>query len=387
MSDSNPHVVIYSGIQADVGGIERNIVQLIDMLSKHYRFTVLSAANPGFIGRIQAAGADFTSIRVPGAFSPGGIRRLANRFRNELRADLIHAVDPRGSSIACPAGKIAHIPTIYRHSVSPLDYENLTAARRFLYACGEAALGWLCVDAAIFVSERMRRQYVRRRIMPASRSHYIPNSVDLTICDSLHKRRDSLRSKFAFAPDEFVWINIGRITYQKAQDVIVDAAARLAAESKSRWRLVLVGDGQWREQIESQILRLNLSQRVTLTGNVPHQIALEILAASNALVFPSRYEGMPNTVLEAMALGIPVVVTDVGDSLYISGVENMPPSGLCVPVNDAEALAHVMTRIMQDSALYARLQAACRDRAAPFSVERTITQTAKLYEKLLSHRI
>jgi glycosyltransferase involved in cell wall biosynthesis len=378
--DSKAHIVIYTAIQARIGGVENNLIQLLQHLSSRYRFTVLCQADDAFRERLSSAGADWQPIDIPTAFSPKAIIALARQLKHELHADLIHTLDPRGCTVACPAARLVRIPTIHQNNVSPLNYHQF-GLRYVAFLLGEAFLGWTCIDAGMFVAENVRQRYLRLKLAPRGRSHYHPYGVDIDSLWQLGNHREAVRTRLGIGKDEFLWVNLARMTQEKAHDIMISAAAQLS--KAAQWRLLLLGDGLLRGKIESQIDHFKLQERVQILGALPHEQALEILAAADALVFPSRYENMPITVLEAMAMGIPAVVTDVGDSWRMSGVGDLAPASLLVPVDDSTALAETMQRLMNDPRLHAQLKAGGLPRALPFSVERSTQNIADIYERLL----
>ncbi len=145
--------------------------------------------------------------------------------------------------------------------------------------------------------------------------------------------------------------------------------------------LVLVGDGALRSAIEGQIAAQGLQGAVRLVGH--QQGAEPFLAAADVVVLPSHTEGMPNVVLEAMALGRPIVATAVGGipELIDSGV-----SGTLVPASRPEALADALRAVLADPALAAALGERARARAADFSVERMVAATEACYAEALASR-
>ncbi|MBZ0308689.1 MAG: glycosyltransferase, partial [Anaerolineae bacterium] len=94
-------------------------------------------------------------------------------------------------------------------------------------------------------------------------------------------------------------------------------------------------------------------------------------------------ENRPNAVLEAMALAVPCIVTDVGDSWLMSGGDNLPPASLCVPVEDADALAQAMQRLMEDKGLRQRLSGAGLERAALFQPDSILPRIETLYRAVI----
>jgi glycosyltransferase involved in cell wall biosynthesis len=381
MEKRKPHVVVYSAIKADYGGVEQNLIQQVRLLADRYRFTVLCQGSPSFQQAIQAAGARWESITIPPPFSASAIHNLAARLRGDLAGDLIYTLDPRGCTVGCLAGKFARIPTVHCNNVSPLDYPYTGWLRYRFHVLGEMLMGWGFIDASIFVAEHLRQRYLGLHLVPLKRGYYIPNGIDPANFQAIRSRRAAVRARLGIPQDTFLWVHLGRMTYQKAHEVILNAACQLPHDRP--WKLLLVGDGILRESIQAQIQGLQLSERVQLLNALPHEQALEILAAGDGLVFPSRYENMPNAVLEAMALGVPVVVTPVGDSWRMVGEGDLPPAGLCVPVDDVSALRQAMIRLMSDSALYNELRGACAPRAAPFTIQRTIEGIDAIFRKLL----
>jgi glycosyltransferase involved in cell wall biosynthesis len=152
---------------------------------------------------------------------------------------------------------------------------------------------------------------------------------------------------------EDVIVTVGRLDENKNQAMLIHAFSRIASEFPYM-KLVIYGDGENKEKLEELVKSKNLEDRITLPGvisDVPSHI-------QNARIFAltSNTEGMPNTIIEAMALGLPVVSTDCpcgGPAELIEDGVN----GLLVPVGDAYALADAFRKILEDGELEARLQA------------------------------
>jgi glycosyltransferase involved in cell wall biosynthesis len=148
----------------------------------------------------------------------------------------------------------------------------------------------------------------------------------------------------------------------KGHAVLLDAVARLRAGGLAV-RVVLVGDGPLRRELEGRIARLGIGDAVTLRGALPHEEIPGVLAGATAMVLPSvtqsdgQMEGIPVALMEAMAAGLPVISTS------LSGIPELVrdgAGGLLVPERDAAALAAAMARLAADPALAARLGAGAR---------------------------
>jgi len=180
---------------------------------------------------------------------------------------------------------------------------------------------------------------------------------------------------------EVVLLHVGRFAPQKNHLLLVEAFA-LAVQECPRMRLWLVGDGSLRPAVEKTVVEMGLEGKVLFLGirdDVP-----KLLADSDLFVLSSDYEGVPLTVLEAMAAGKPVVATGVGGvpELVEDGV-----TGVLVPPRNPEALAKGILRLAKDADLRRRMGKAARERALErFDIARTAREYEALYLRLLKER-
>ena len=138
---------------------------------------------------------------------------------------------------------------------------------------------------------------------------------------------------------------VGRLDVEKGQITLVAAARRLS-DAGIRFELVLVGDGRMRQSIEDAICRAGLQSKITITGFVSGDRVRDEIAAARALVLPSFAENLPVVIMEAMALGRPVIST------YVAGIpELVQPNetGWLVPAGDENALAEAMREVLEAS--------------------------------------
>lgn len=152
-------------------------------------------------------------------------------------------------------------------------------------------------------------------------------------------------------------VTVARLVHQKGLDVLIEALA-LASGAASSWSLTLVGDGPERQALEHQVSQLELAGRVSFMGfrSDPETF----LQASSVFVLPSRFEGMPNALLEAMGAGMAVVVSDASPG-PLEVVEH-DVTGLVVTKEDPSALATALDRLAGDADLRARLGQSARSR-------------------------
>jgi glycosyltransferase involved in cell wall biosynthesis len=150
-----------------------------------------------------------------------------------------------------------------------------------------------------------------RRLRPGAFS-VIPNGVDLERVDATLARVEAASVDRAVDRPRFELINVGKFTEQKGHDFLLDVVRRLPDVG-----LTLVGDGSLRRRIETRVKEEGLGDRVRFTGLVPRETVYAELLAADLFVSPALWEGLPIAVLEAMALGRPVLLSDIQPHMEI----------------------------------------------------------------------
>jgi len=153
----------------------------------------------------------------------------------------------------------------------------------------------------------------------------------------------------------------GRLTRQKALDVALEALVRTDGVS-----LVLAGDGDQQAALERRAVELGLQPRVRFLGALPRERVLELLRAADGLLLSSAWENFPHTVVEALAVGTPVLATTAGG---VGEVVEDGRNGLLVPPGDPEALAAAVRRFFADSELRERLRGQAAASVADYAPE------------------
>lgn len=185
-------------------------------------------------------------------------------------------------------------------------------------------------DAVVCVSRTMQKETGERFPALGARLVAIPNGYDDRVFSYSDVRP---RTDFLF---------VGRLEPVKNPDLLVRAYARIAGSTERR--LVLVGDGSMGVELRALARELGVEDRVVLAGTLSPERVNEALSSAGALVLPSRSEGMPIVVLEAMGAGVPVVASEVGG---LGEVIEEATSGILVPPGDVGALAAAMLQADQ----------------------------------------
>jgi glycosyltransferase involved in cell wall biosynthesis len=216
----------------------------------------------------------------------------------------------------------------------------------------------------MLVNSESLRTYAIKSGIDADRLQVIPNYVNVDRFKRIPRGEGG---------DTRTVLFVGRLVRQKAVDVLLHAAA-LVERKDIHFRIV--GDGEDRASLEALARSLQL-QEVSFPGRSDR--VAELLREADLFVLPSRWEGLPNVVLEAMAARCPVVGTDVTGTrdLIVDG-EN----GLLVPADDAAALAGAIMRALDDESLRKRLVAAGFATAQEYSLSRMIAKHDALYTTL-----
>lgn len=207
--------------------------------------------------------------------------------------------------------------------------------------------------------------------------HTIPNPVVIRVAV------DDLSSAMPVPHDDSVGVvlAVGRLVREKGFDLLIEAFSKIAP-SHAKWNLVILGEGPLRSELMAQIAALGLDDRVTLPGfsNDPHGA----MRQADIFVLSSRYEGMPNALLEAMATGLPCVSFDcrTGPAELIDHGVN----GWLVPAEDVPAFGMALAKLMDDADLRVHLGASARGVQSVFGVKAVLEQWNELLVSVIHGR-
>jgi len=223
----------------------------------------------------------------------------------------------------------------------------------------------------------------RRAGLDARRTLQISNGVDLgRFVHPTPEARAALRRRLLGDVDDglVVCCTVARLSAQKGLDVLIDSVAILRRRGTTpRARFFIVGDGELREQLEAQIARLDVGDEVHMVGARPPDEVPDWLACADVFVLPSHYEGMSLAVLEAMATGLPVVVSRV------SGTAELVPDaehGSVVEPGDAEGLADAVIALLGDPERRRRMGERAGEHARSFSWDACFAKTGALLREV-----
>jgi glycosyltransferase involved in cell wall biosynthesis len=341
------------------GGTEGQMIELVRRLDRS-RFEVHIAAlhcRGAWLARAEEHAASIEEFPITG-FRRAGTLAQARRFAAWCRTRgvaLVHTADLYANILGLPAAAMAGVPVRIgnRREINPNKAPGHIALQRAAYACAHVVVANCGAAADRLAAERV----------PRSRIRMIPNGIDPA----------------AYAPHTYDRplrrvVTVANLRREKAHEVLFEAAPIVLRRCPDV-EFVVAGDGPRRQELEALARARGIAPRVRFIGHVENVPA--VLASSDVFVLPSRSEAFPNSVLEAMATGLPIVATRVGGIAEL--VENQR-TGVLVPPDSPRALGHAILDLIQWRSHAARLGRAARAEVeARYSWERMIAAFERLY--------
>ena len=377
-------------MEATIGGTKRHLHEL--SVGLHARGWSVEVACPrvraeahgdtSFWDDLSAAGIPLRALamerKVASWANLKAIGTLARVIREASpRIDVVHAHSAIGGAVArlavLAAGPFGRRPAVVYtpHGFAFLDG---SPARRRAFLAVERILG-LATDRVIGVSPTEAEVAWRRRVVPRDRAVAIPNGIDPT---TLPSPSDGVRARAEEGWNSSpVVITVARMTPQKDPSTWLRVAARIAA-SRPDVRFVWVWGGETAQDVRAEALRLGIADRIDFAGYRPD--ARRLVAGANVFLLTSRFEGLPYGVIEALAVGVPVVATDVTGT---RDVVRHGVTGLLSPAGDVEGLASQVLSMLNDPSRAAALATAGReDVVRRFSIDTMVEATATVYRSV-----
>ena len=302
---------------------------------------------------------------------------LRDFFRAE-RPDIVHTHSSKTGILGRLAAKAAGVPTIV-HTVHGYAFPaESRAAIKAIFKFLERRAGR--VTHRMIVLNDADAAIARDLLgVPDRRLAVLPNGVDVDTYspatpEARHARRRSVLGIESL--DHVVVGMVGRLWVQKNPQCFVRAAIQVAAQ-RPRVSFFMIGDGEFRHELEAAIRASGQADRIRILGwrsDVP-----ELLKALDLMVLPSRWEGMPLAVLEAMSSAVPVIASDIPGNHHL--VED-GSDGRLFPPDDDQALASALIELIDDAALRARFSAQARSKVLRrYTLSARMKQITAIYEE------
>ena len=350
------------------GGMELGVLKLVNGLdARRIRSAICSTRAARALAPLLAPHVALFELRRREGNDPRLVWELYRLFRRE-RPHIVHTHAWGTLVEGLIAARLARVPIVVHGEHGTLQL------RRRHRVCQRHV--WSRVDRVLSVSTRLAERMAREVGFPPDRIQTIRNGVDLSRFAGRTGRAEARRA-LALPADTPIVGAVGRLVPVKDHTCLIEAVARLGRDGL-RPLVVIAGDGPLRTFIENRVAALGIDGQLRLLGHRPDIDT--VLAALDVFALPSRSEGLSNTILEAMAAGLPVVATRVGgaDEMVIHGT-----TGLLVPASSPQELAAALRRILSDPAMRTAMGKAGRARVErEFDLAETIRRYERLYTDL-----
>jgi L-malate glycosyltransferase len=320
------------------------------------------------VAELEEAGVVVTCLDAPRERDLGWLRRLRTLVARE-RIEVVHAHSPFVAGFARLA--LRTVPRRRRPALVSTEHNawsTFAVPTRVLNAVTHPL-----DDARYAVSEEVRGSMSSRL---ARHVEVLVHGIDLEQVRASRAQRGVMRAQLGFDDQDVVVGTVANYRPQKAYPVLLQAA-RQVADSTGAARFVVVGQGPLADEVAALHQQLGLGDRLQLLGYRPD--AVEVLAACDVFCLSSDYEGLPVAMMEALALGLPVVSTAVGG---VAETIRDGVSGRLVPTQDPSALAAALIEVVEDADLRASLARGAAALAERFDMRRVTAYLEGAYADL-----
>jgi glycosyltransferase involved in cell wall biosynthesis len=368
------HVISVPG----VGGAQSWVAGITSRLANMgYRVSIACPDDPGSVAHFEGCG-EVIPIKVNySKFTPWSDLRYFAKLVSVLRDrhfDVVHLSAAKAALYGRLAARAAGVPTVIFNAHGFPFHDFLNPAARITLATIEKLLSRYCTDMVVCCGEAVRAYALTHHIAPASRLVTIENGVEIP---ERLPERDSARRTLGLPSDAPVVVTVGRLARQKAPENFLQAAASVIREVPDT-RFLVVGDGPLKSHLQTLAESLGIASRVHFLGfrdDVPL-----ILRAADIFALFSRWEGLPLTILEAMAAERAVVATAVDGN--VEAVQH-GRTGLVSPAEDIGQFATNLTTLVRAPDRARQMGTAGRRLVEErFGVERMAQRLSDLYQQL-----
>ncbi len=359
---------LYAGDYTGIGTYTRALIDRLAALDHRNRYLLFTDR------RMESPAANFEVARIPVRQRVIWTHLCLPLDPRAWKLDLYHAVANHELPILLPG-----IFVLTVHDLIPLLYPE-TVPRRHRFLFGTFIRPAVRRAAAIITDCRLVKQSLVERFgLDPARIHPIPLACDPVFATPVPPEEVE-RVRRTYRLGERCLLYVGALEPRKNIPSLIDAFTRVAARPEfGEWRLALAGGGGWgRREVTRRAAAAGLAERIILPGFIAPRDLPALYRAADLFVYPSLYEGFGLPVLEAMAAGVPVLVSAPTALQEVAG-----PAGATFRLDDPGDLERQLTRLMGDAPLRASLAAAGLERAASFSWERCARETLAVYESVL----
>lgn len=320
---------------------------------------------------------------VPFAFQPE--MRLASlysahadRLVRRARLDVIHSHDPFAIGLyGLAVAKRYRIPYVHTYHTLYPEYVHYIWETRFTRAMAERLSREFCDQCDMVLAPSTKINRALRDWGVTAPVETLPTGVDAAMfAERDVEEMSDFRERFGITPDERLLTFVGRLGKEKNVDRLIDAMARVRTPGA---RLLVVGNGPYRAELDEHIARLGITERVTFTGYLNRADVRSAYLNSEALFFASKSETQGLVIAEAMASGLPVVAVD---DLAISDAVTDGENGF-LTADDPAALAEAADTVMGNAALRSAMSRVSLERAEDLCIDNQAARLLDVYRRVV----
>lgn len=355
----------------EIGGVETHLLALMRHGdADRFDYVIIANVDQRFANRVKPLGIEIIPCSRWSFYNPLHIMAMVMTIKR-AKGNLVHVHSPTAGALGRIAAFILGIPAIVTVHLPVTEYHGtpktwVSKFVRQIYIRVDVLLNHAVSEKIIFVSQKVYDLAVDSSSAPRHLSVVIPNGVDWD-----RFQYNYAHQKFNKRDDHKIITFIGRLDVQKNIDLLLTALT-MVQEHNDLARLWLIGDGPHFKELQSKAQVLGISEIVKFWGFQANVVPF--LAASDIYVLPSHYEAMSISLLEAMAAGLPCIVTRAGENaaLIEDGIQGFV-------IEDASSMAHRINQLINNPSLANAMKGAAALKAKQFSEVSMVRRVQKIY--------
>lgn len=359
---------------SDFGGVENHILDIVRGVS--YDADIYVACPDGdLVKEYMAAGAvQHIDLSPRSEMDIGYVMKLS-RFLKDNRIDVVHGHELKTGVLSMVAGVIARTPKRIYHVHTSFTQWQYGFLKRYpamlINTIANFIAGNFLATDVIALTESVKEVRIKRELISAKKIRVIPNGIynEKYVRDT--EGRKSVRESFGINDEQIVVGNIARFTREKGQIDLVNASALITDPTI---KFVLAGGGEMLQEMQSLSDKLYLGERVFFSGRFDDKDKIKMYSAFDVFVFPSRAEGFGIALVEAMAMGLPIIASDLpvlhdvaGDTAYYYTPEEI------------KDLSTKITDLAANPKLRSEMGAKSLEKSKEYSMDKFVRAYADLY--------
>lgn len=328
-------------------------------MANHFEVIAVSCWEDGYLKKIaEREGVQYHSIEMTRSITPAqdlkALFRMVKFLRQE-KPEIVHTHTPKAGIIGMLAAKLAGVP-IRLHTVAGLPLMETSGPKRKILNFVEK-LTYFCASKVLPNSTGLKDFIIKEKLASPNKLHIVgngsSNGIDANYFSKDHFSEEflkALKKNLNISENDFVFIFVGRLVKDKGINELITAFSKIRQKNL---KLLLVGSFEQNlDPLEENTLT-EINQNPNIISVGWQNDVRPYFAISDALVFPSYREGFPNVVMQAGAMGLPSIVSDINGCNEI--IQNRI-NGFIVPIKDRENLQIAMQRMLNEENIYEKLQ-------------------------------